>query len=92
MFLRKSQVKLHQQTKIMSHLLLEWAAYNPDTLNLNENPESKHYWFLCFQDLIAKLAKQASKSCNEDDAEIRAEKLRLHYIEELTLLQDEKNT
>lgn len=88
MFLRNTPVKVHQ-FKIMSHLLLE-VTYNPDTLNLNENPESKHYWFLCFQDLIAKLAKQASKSCKEEDAEVRAEKLRLYYIEELTLLQDEK--
>lgn len=90
MFLCKSVKKPEfHKSKIMSHLLLESEAYNPDTFFL-ENPESKTYWFLCFQDLIAKLAKQASKSCNEEDAQERAEKLRLHYIEELTLLQDEK--
>lgn len=95
MFLRNSTGKVHQitnQSKVMSHLLLEAAAYQPDTLNLNDNPESKTYWFLCFQDLIGRLSKQASKSCNEEDAEIRAENLRKHYIEELTLLQDEKNS
>lgn len=90
MFSRSSKSKVHQftQNKIMSHLL-EAADYNPDTLII-DNPESKQYWFLCFQDLIAKLAKQASKSSSEADAEERAEKLRLHYIHELTLLQDEK--
>ncbi|XP_063695827.1 4'-phosphopantetheine phosphatase [Culicoides brevitarsis] len=95
MFLRNfTQGKIRQtasQSKVMSHLLLEPVVYNPDTLNLNDSPESKTYWFLCFQDLIGRLSKQASKSCTDDDAEIRAEKLKQYYIKELTLLQDEKN-
>uniref|UniRef100_A0A336MHU6 4'-phosphopantetheine phosphatase n=1 Tax=Culicoides sonorensis TaxID=179676 RepID=A0A336MHU6_CULSO len=88
----KINIKELGKIKIMSHLLLESTTYNPDTLNLNEDPESKQYWYLCFQDLISKLAKQASKSCKEGDAVERAEKLRLHYIEELTKLQDEQNS
>lgn len=90
MFLRTTKSpNRHQVGKTMAYLLESAANYNPDTLNLNENPDSKEYWFLCFQDLIGKLAKQASKSSDAEDAPERAEKLRKHYISELTLLQDE---
>lgn len=71
----------------MSHLLKD--GYCPDTINLNESKEAKDYWFACFQDLISKLAKQASKSCTDVDGTERANKLKDHYIQELTRLQEE---
>lgn len=71
----------------MSNLLED--GYCPDTINLNDSKEAKDYWFDCFQDLIGKLAKQASKSSTETDSTERANKLREHYIKELSLLQEE---
>lgn len=64
----------------------------PDTLDLNKlSLEAKQYWFECFKDLIGKLAKQAAKSLGPDnavDGAEKAEKMREHFLSELTRLQE----
>lgn len=81
------KIKQKNQKIGMSHLLED--GYCPDTINLNESKEAKDYWYLCFQDLISKLARQASKSCTASDSVERADKLKDHYIHELSRLQEE---
>lgn len=47
-------------------LLLDPQTYVPDTLDLNEDDEARHYWIDCFQQLAKKFAVQAARSEQND--------------------------
>lgn len=75
-------------------LLEDADTYNPDTLDLNKDPDAAEYWFNVFQKIITKFAKQAADSQRNIDvtAMQRAEDFRLSYMEQLERLKDDNNS
>eukprot|EP00099_Drosophila_melanogaster_P007423 NP_001260085.1 uncharacterized protein Dmel_CG5828, isoform B [Drosophila melanogaster] len=67
-----------------SSLLPDPAVYQPDTLDLNTDGKAADYWFNCFRDMVAKFAKVAAKSQEEDHtATQRAEQFQAAYLQRL---------
>ncbi|KMY88255.1 4'-phosphopantetheine phosphatase [Drosophila simulans] len=67
-----------------SSLLPDPAVYQPDTLDLNTDEKAADYWFNCFRDMVAKFAKVAVKSQEEDQtATQRADQFQAAYLQRL---------
>ncbi|KFB44943.1 hypothetical protein ZHAS_00012854 [Anopheles sinensis] len=70
-------------------LLASADTYHPDTLDLNQDLEAKHYWFGCFTNMVMKFERQASASQPKDDtAKARAQAFRENCIDEFHQLQN----
>uniref|UniRef100_A0A6E8W1R1 4'-phosphopantetheine phosphatase n=1 Tax=Anopheles coluzzii TaxID=1518534 RepID=A0A6E8W1R1_ANOCL len=70
-------------------LLANVDAYNPDTLDLYQDPEANRYWFACFKDMVLKFERQAMASQSKDaSAAARAQSFREHCAEMLVQLQE----
>uniref|UniRef100_A0A182NNS0 Damage-control phosphatase ARMT1-like metal-binding domain-containing protein n=1 Tax=Anopheles dirus TaxID=7168 RepID=A0A182NNS0_9DIPT len=70
-------------------LLASVVTYNPDTLDLYQDPEANRYWFACFNDMVLKFERQAMVSQPRDaTAKARAQSFREHCVEVFNKLQD----
>lgn len=73
-------------------LLASADTYHPDTLDLNQDLEAKHYWFGCFTNMVNKFERQALASQPKDDtAKVRAQAFRENCIDEFHQLQNNQS-
>uniref|UniRef100_A0AAG5DXS3 4'-phosphopantetheine phosphatase n=1 Tax=Anopheles atroparvus TaxID=41427 RepID=A0AAG5DXS3_ANOAO len=64
-------------------------TYHPDTLDLYQDLEAKHYWFGCFSDMVFKFERKAVDSQPQDTgAKARAQNFREDCIEEFNKLKN----
>ncbi|XP_053673880.1 4'-phosphopantetheine phosphatase [Anopheles nili] len=72
-------------------LLANVDGYNPDTLDLYQDPEANQYWFACFTEMVIKFERQAYLSQPEDaSAKARAQSFREFCVKTFSELQDGK--